>query len=212
MRSIGETIRLLRTEKGLTTRELADKVNLSFSTIGMYEQDRRKPRYEVLETLADFFNVDMNFLLGKSDIRNAYNITDQTIYKKANLPYLYIPLYGPICCGNGGFNDDNILEYIPVPSAGLADHKDYFCQYAVGDSMLEKIEEGDLLVFEKCSVPEINGIGCFCINENTSTCKKYVISGGIHMLMPLNSAYDPIVVDSLAFRCIGNLKKIIRSV
>lgn len=200
----GERVAMLRKKLGLSQDKLAEMVGYSErSGIAKIENGNVDLPASKIKALAKALNTTEVYLMA---------LEDDAMYNKASIPYRYIPLYGPICCGNGGFNDDNILEYIPVPSAGLADHKDYFCQYAVGDSMLEKIEEGDLLVFEKCSVPEINGIGCFCINENTSTCKKYVISGGIHMLMPLNSAYDPIVVDSLAFRCIGNLKKIIRSV
>ena len=200
----GERVAMLRKKLGLSQDKLVEMVGYSErSGIAKIENGNVDLPASKIKALAKALNTTEIYLMA---------LEDDVMYNKASIPYRYIPLYGPICCGNGGFNDDNILEYIPVPSAGLTDHKEYFCQYAVGDSMLEKIEEGDLLVFEKCSVPEINGIGCFCIDENTSTCKKYVISGGIHMLMPLNSAYDPIVVDSLAFRCIGNLKKIIRSV
>ena len=200
----GERVAMLRKKLGLSQDKLAEMVGYSErSGIAKIENGNVDLPASKIKALAKALNTTEIYLMA---------LEDDVMYNKASIPYRYIPLYGPICCGNGGFNDDNILEYIPVPSAGLTDHKEYFCQYAVGDSMLEKIEEGDLLVFEKCSVPEINGIGCFCIDENTSTCKKYVISGGIHMLMPLNSAYDPMVVDSLAFRCIGNLKKIIRSV
>ena len=200
----GERVAMLRKKLGLSQDKLAEMVGYSErSGIAKIENGNVDLPASKIKALAKALNTTEIYLMA---------LEDDVMYNKASIPYRYIPLYGPICCGNGGFNDDNILEYIPVPSAGLTDHKEYFCQYDVGDSMLEKIEEGDLLVFEKCSVPEINGIGCFCIDENTSTCKKYVISGGIHMLMPLNSAYDPIVVDSLAFRCIGNLKKIIRSV
>ena len=200
----GKRVEMLRKKLGLSQDKLAEMVGYSErSSIAKIESGNVDLPASKIKALAKALNTTEVYLMA---------LEDDGMYNKASIPYRYIPLYGPICCGNGGFNDDNILEYIPVPSAGLADHKDYFCQYAVGDSMIEKIEEGDLLVFEKCSIPEINGIGCFCIDENTSTCKKYVISGGIHMLMPLNSKYDPIVVDSLSFRCIGILKKIIRSV
>lgn len=200
----GKRVAMLRKKLGLSQDKLAEMVGYSErSSIAKIESGNVDLPASKIKALAKALNTTEVYLMA---------LEDDGMYNKASIPYRYIPLYGPICCGNGGFNDDNILEYIPVPSAGLADHKDYFCQYAVGDSMIEKIEEGDLLVFEKCSIPEINGIGCFCIDENTSTCKKYVISGGIHMLMPLNSKYDPIVVDSLSFRCIGILKKIIRSV
>ena len=60
-------LRYLRKREGLSQAELATKLKLSQSTIGMYETGRREPDFEVLESIADFFNVDMNFLLGKYD-------------------------------------------------------------------------------------------------------------------------------------------------
>ena len=33
----------------------------------MYENGEREPGFELLETIADYFNVDMNYLLGKKD-------------------------------------------------------------------------------------------------------------------------------------------------
>lgn len=44
---------------------MADKLGISRSAIGMYEKGEREPNFETLELIADTFNVDMNFLLGK---------------------------------------------------------------------------------------------------------------------------------------------------
>lgn len=55
----------LRKNKGLSQTELAKKIGVAPSTIGMYETGKREPNYETLEIIADFFNVDMNYLLGK---------------------------------------------------------------------------------------------------------------------------------------------------
>jgi transcriptional regulator with XRE-family HTH domain len=57
----------LRVRENLTQAELAIKMGMSRSTIGMYEQGRRAPGIEDLEAIADFFNVDMNYLTGKFD-------------------------------------------------------------------------------------------------------------------------------------------------
>lgn len=62
---IGERLKDLRTQKGLSQAELAKKLNLSKSTISMIEVGSRNPSYEVLEMIADFFNVDMAYLLGE---------------------------------------------------------------------------------------------------------------------------------------------------
>nr|DAG27477.1 MAG TPA: nucleoid-associated protein [Caudoviricetes sp.]DAM92671.1 MAG TPA: nucleoid-associated protein [Caudoviricetes sp.] len=40
----------------------------------MYERGNREPSFEIMEEIADLFNVDMNFLLGKSQERNATQI------------------------------------------------------------------------------------------------------------------------------------------
>ncbi|MDR1194612.1 MAG: helix-turn-helix domain-containing protein [Peptococcaceae bacterium] len=59
-----ESLKRLRKEDGLTQEELAKKLNISRSAIGMYETGEREPDLESVETIADFFNVDMNELLG----------------------------------------------------------------------------------------------------------------------------------------------------
>ena len=67
MTSFAKRLKELRKSLGLTQAELAKFLSSSASTIGMYEQGRRTPPYEGLEEIADFFNVDMDYLMGKSD-------------------------------------------------------------------------------------------------------------------------------------------------
>ncbi len=57
----------LRMKSGLTQQQMADKLGLSRSTIGMYENGEREPSFEILENIADLFNVDMNYLIGKKE-------------------------------------------------------------------------------------------------------------------------------------------------
>lgn len=76
------------------------------------------------------------------------------------------------------------------------------------------INDGDLLVFEKASVVPVGTIGCFCIDENEATCKKYKELNGIIMLHPMNSDFDVIIIDPLntSFRCLGKLKKVVKDI
>ena len=57
----------LRIKSGLTQQQMAEKLGLSRSTIGMYENGEREPSFEILEHIADLFNVDMNYLIGKTE-------------------------------------------------------------------------------------------------------------------------------------------------
>lgn len=55
----------IREKSGLTQQQLADKLGISRSAVGMYEKGEREPNFETLKLIADTFNVDMNYLLGK---------------------------------------------------------------------------------------------------------------------------------------------------
>lgn len=60
----------LRCSRRLSQKELADLLKISKSSINMYERGEREPKLDTLEAIADFFNVDMDYLMGiTSDIK-----------------------------------------------------------------------------------------------------------------------------------------------
>jgi len=63
-------IKILREEFKMTQQDLADKLEGSKSVIGLYENETRKPSLEVLIRLSEIFNCSIDYILGKSDIRN----------------------------------------------------------------------------------------------------------------------------------------------
>lgn len=67
MAAFAAALKNLRLEKDLSQQKLADMLGVSKSSISMYEREERQPDFEILETIADFFQVDMNYLLGKYD-------------------------------------------------------------------------------------------------------------------------------------------------
>lgn len=70
---IGKRIRLLRNEKGVSQEELSKVIGVTTSAISMYETGARKPSYEVISRLADYFNVTMDFIVGRTEVRNSIN-------------------------------------------------------------------------------------------------------------------------------------------
>lgn len=72
MTTFKDRLKELRTAKGLSQRALADQIHISSSSIGMYESGQRQPDFETLETIADYFNVDIDFLLGRKDTTMRY--------------------------------------------------------------------------------------------------------------------------------------------
>ena len=57
----------LRKKSGLTQEKLAEKANLSQQTISRYERGQKKPKYENLKFLADFFGVSIDYLLDRPE-------------------------------------------------------------------------------------------------------------------------------------------------
>lgn len=202
--TIAQNIKNLREKRGLNQIELGQLLGVSDKTISSWEIGRTEPNMGYVQMMCEIFKVNADLLIYGSD---------EDIYKKSGLDFIRIPLYSPICCGDGGFNEDNILEYVPVPSKGLSNPENYFAQIADGDSMKDAgISSGDLLVFEKTSAISVGTIGCFCVDENKAMCKKYTIVNNMVMLMPMNSDFEPIIIDPVDgyFRCIGKLKKVIK--
>ena len=67
MGNFQSVLKSLRKAQGLTQEELAKALKISRSTIGMYENGSREPDYETLELIADYFNVDIDYLLGRTN-------------------------------------------------------------------------------------------------------------------------------------------------
>lgn len=65
MATFQERLKELRRSMGWSQDTLADKLGTTRSCIGNYEQGTRKPDIEALEQIADLFNVDMSYLVGK---------------------------------------------------------------------------------------------------------------------------------------------------
>lgn len=65
MRSFSEVFKRLRDERGLTQEQLASALGITKQAVSHYERGTREPKNkEMYEAIADFFNVDMNYLTG----------------------------------------------------------------------------------------------------------------------------------------------------
>ena len=72
MTAFNDRLKALRKQKGLSQRALAEKLEMSKSAVSMYESGFREPDHETTEKIADFFNVDVDYLLGRSNVTLRY--------------------------------------------------------------------------------------------------------------------------------------------
>lgn len=72
MANFSERLRTLRKQRGLSQSVIAELLGVNKQTISEWERGSRRPvgtsALEVYEKLADFFNVDMMYLLGQTDV------------------------------------------------------------------------------------------------------------------------------------------------
>ena len=64
---LGEKLKKIRLKEGMTQEDLAKKLNISTSTVSMYETGAREPDLNTLTAIAKFFNVSTDYLLGLSE-------------------------------------------------------------------------------------------------------------------------------------------------
>lgn len=87
MNELKDMLLYLRKRENLTQRELADKLNISAGAIAMYETGKRVPTLEIKEAIADYFNVSLDVLCGRTEPIH-YDITREEydliiLYRKA---------------------------------------------------------------------------------------------------------------------------------
>ena len=67
MFDFGAHLKELRKSRGITQKQLAIAISASERGIQQYELGERKPSYEMLLALADYFHVSLDYLVGRTD-------------------------------------------------------------------------------------------------------------------------------------------------
>ena len=70
-------LRKLRMSRGMTQGELAKRFNISRSCIANYESEKRQPDHEMIRKIADYFDVSIDFLLGRSSVKMTVPDSDE---------------------------------------------------------------------------------------------------------------------------------------
>lgn len=65
--SLGRNIKQLREREGIQQKDFAVKIGVSNVVLSRYESDERKPDYDTLQKIADYFEVTTDYLLGRTD-------------------------------------------------------------------------------------------------------------------------------------------------
>ena len=183
MSQIGSTLSALRRREGLSQQELAARLGLTRSAIGMYETGKREPDLHTLTLLARFFQVDMNTLTGEP----------AGVPLPANLfpvpRFVPRPRLGTIACGKPILAVEEAELFDPVPEGFDCD----FTLKCKGDSMINaRIFDGDIVYIRAQPEVENGEIAAVRIGEE-ATLKRVLRCPDKLILEAANPLYDPLV-------------------
>lgn len=199
MTKFPERLKMLRKEKELSQQGLADMIGISKSSINMYERGEREPGFETMESFADFFNVDMDYLHGRQDAKRKVDVTGAFREAQYNLPkdirpavkrrYKYL---GEIACGEPIFADEQYETYIDIESDTNAD----FVLKAKGDSMINaRIQDGDMVFIREQPDVEDGEIAAVIIDDEATLKRVYKYDDHISLCSE-NPRYKPINIKA----------------
>lgn len=235
---LGENLRKAREEKGLTQAEVAKLLDISASTIGMYEQGRRDPDTDTLKKLAELYEVSTDYLLGRTDIPNATSdlkknkIPEEFIKllkdQNGSLPYSAVtrvlkifsptdksktkilPVLGTIRTGIPILADEHVEDILEVPDYIKGD----YILRVQGDSMVGAgILEGDLVICKESQVAQsgqiVVALHDLATGISEATLKYFFDNGKGPLLRAANPSYLDIDMRK-GYRIVGVMVGLIR--
>lgn len=193
MAKFHERLKVLRSDRGLSQSEFAKYIKVSKSSVNMYERGEREPGLETLERIADYFNVDMDYLLGKSDVvsKTQFSIAGVSAANIIPFPEMRkVPLIGSIACGAPIMAEEHIEDYVDIPRHIAAD----FALTCKGDSMINaRIFDGDIVYIRQQDTVDNGQIAAVLI-DSEATLKRVKLYEDHISLEPENPQYRPIVL------------------
>lgn len=183
-----ERLNQLMSENKITSKELSEHLHLGKNTIKYWKDNGNIPRWNTLNALAEFFGVSVDYLLGKTDIKEPV----KNIVSVGAL--VSLPLISSIRAGYDGqvveYNDN---EYEAIPCSMLHGYPPDECRLFIvkGDSMYPRILDGDMILIHVQSSVDSGDIAVVMYNGDEATVKRvrYVTNEDWVELIPMNPEY-----------------------
>lgn len=178
----GKRLKMLREEKGLTQKDLAEKLSLTPKAISFYELGSREPSGDALIRMAHILGTTTDYLLGNSIIKEA----DQKVSRGVRIPVL-----GRVVAGIPIEAVEEILDYEEI-TPELAASGEFFALKIRGHSMEPRMMEGDVVIVRRQDDVESGDIAIVLVNGNEATVKRVKKQeDGITLIATNTSVYEP---------------------
>lgn len=173
----------LRRIKGIRQNEIAELLHISQGAVSQWESGRTNMDYQYAKTLADYFGVTVDYLLGDSN-----TFTSNELKKE---PGARIPVVGAIRAGIPITAIEDVEDWEEIPAA-MARGGDYIALRVRGSSMEPKIYDGDIAIIRRQETVENGQVAAILINGDEATIKKVKRTSEGIMLIAFNAeVYEP---------------------
>lgn len=166
-----------------------------------------------LQKIADYFDVTVDYLLGKEETRPQEPKQQLTLMDHQRVHM--IPLFESVSAGFGSLAVNEIVDYVPLYFVSPTEAEETICIKVHGDSMYPKIEDGDIVQVHKQESVDSGSIAVVLLDGEEGLVKKVVYGETWIELHSINPMYKPMRfngADVLRIRVVGLVKKIIKDV
>lgn len=214
--NMGDIIRKLRIEKGITQEELGKVIGVQKSAIRKYESGAvENIKRSSIQIMAEYFGVSPAYLMGWSDDPNG-NSEPSNVYPVDSI--VTFDELGTVRAGYGGCIDEiptGKKVDIPVSMLKGRPSTDFFTLHVRGNSMYPKLIDGDTILCLRCDSVDSGSLAVVLYNGDDATVKKvnYVTGEDWLELVPANPEYETKRLSGYELeqcRIIGKVVKLIR--
>lgn len=167
--NFGKRIKELRLKAGLTQKELADKLDITDASVGMWENNRAKPRLDKLNQLCELLDVPMFELLGE----NYTNIIGTSAL---------VPVLGWSHMGQAVDIDECDFD-LEIPAEVALAHPKAFAVHAEGECMNRRYPN-DCFVLVDPDMEPVNGCAVLARIGEQSVIRVYNKGANVLLLSP----------------------------
>ncbi|WP_370850633.1 LexA family protein [Megasphaera sp.] len=178
----GKRLKILREEKGLTQKDLAEKLSLTPKAISFYELGSREPSGDALIHMAHILGTTTDYLLGNSTTKEA----NQKVGRGVRIPVL-----GRVVAGIPIEAVEEILDYEEI-TPELAATGEFFALKIRGHSMEPRMMEGDVVIVRRQDDVDSGDVAIVLVNGDEATVKRVKKQEeGITLIATNTSVYEP---------------------
>ena len=215
---ISQRISAIREELGLSQKDFANQLDVSFRTLQNYEYGKTSPSYDFLKKLSQHYNIAMSYFMD-DEIRQLDSSTrfvnrirqsdlDSSLIPKSQDDSIRIPVFDDVyaSAGHGFINEEHISRHIEVDKDslrayfGLTSFNDLSIINARGDSMLPTIPPNCQLLIQK-GLPREEQICVTRIDDELYIKRLQKLPR--YKLISDNKSYDDIDLDGRDYEILG---------